>query len=563
MALLFTLLVLLLSTAITLSLAPYLFRFIGRASGAQLRSRTQQRRELLRNRAAAEEKEEEAQRKAATPTPPSPAKTRKSFTSLDDDDWEKVTPKDVSDTTPPHDPSATTDSKAKDASFDGIIGFFHPFCNAGGGGERVLFAAIEATQLRYPQALIIVYTGDHDASKSQILTNVRNRFNIHLRPARIHFLYLSTRDWVLASRYPRFTLLGQSLGSLVLGWDALGMLVPDIFIDTMGYAFTLGLCKWLFPTSVATGAYVHYPTISTDMLRSLHSEVESNQGLHAGLGKGILGKGKEIYWELFAKLYSLVGGSIDVVMTNSTWTQRHMQSLWRHARTATGKPHPIEVVYPPCAVGELHDRIPVTLEGETTQRTNNILYIAQFRPEKCHTVILDAFTAFLQTHPHLSPPPKLILIGSVRDDQDEKRVYKLRLQAQPVKDRVDFVVNAQWPQILEALRTSSVGVNGMWNEHFGIGVVEYQAAGLISVVNDSGGPKVDIVVPDAKEGKPTGFHASTAQDFAAGFAQALSLGPEEKFAMRVRARESSWRFSERVFSEAWVKQVEGMVSVLK
>lgn len=491
MAFLFTLLVLLLSTAITLSLAPYLFRLIGRALGAQLRSRTQQRRELLRNRAAAEEKEEEAQRKAATPTPPSPAKNRKSSISLDDDDWEKVTPKDVSDTPTHHDPS---DTKSKDASFDGIIAFFHPFCNAGGGGERVLFAAIEATQLRYPQALIIVYTGDHDASKSQILTNVRNRFNIHLRPARIHFLYLSTRDWVLASRYPRFTLLGQSLGSLVLGWDALGMLVPDIFIDTMGYAFTLGLCKWLFPTSVATGAYVHYPTISTDMLRSLHSEVESNQGLHAGLGKGLLGKGKEIYWELFAKLYSFVGGSIDVVMTNSTWTQRHMQSLWRTARTSTGKPHPIEVVYPPCAVGELHDRIPVTLAGESTQRTTNILYIAQFRPEKCHTVILDAFSTFLQTHAHLSPPPKLILIGSVRDDQDEKRVYKLRLQAQPVKDRVEFVVNAQWPQILESLRTSSVGVNGMWNEHFGIGVVEYQAAGLISVVNDSGGPKVDIVV---------------------------------------------------------------------
>jgi alpha-1,2-mannosyltransferase len=42
----------------------------------------------------------------------------------------------------------------------------------------------------------------------------------------------------------------------------------------------------------------------------------------------------------------------------------------------------------------------------------------------------------------------------------------------------------------------------MWNEHFGIGVVEYQAAGLISVVNNSGGPKIDIVVDI--DGKPTG-----------------------------------------------------------
>ncbi len=43
----------------------------------------------------------------------------------------------------------------------------------------------------------------------------------------------------------------------------------------------------------------------------------------------------------------------------------------------------------------------------------------------------------------------------------------------------------------------------MWNEHFGIGVVEYQAAGLISIVDDSGGPKADIVVD--YNGGPTGM----------------------------------------------------------
>jgi len=43
----------------------------------------------------------------------------------------------------------------------------------------------------------------------------------------------------------------------------------------------------------------------------------------------------------------------------------------------------------------------------------------------------------------------------------------------------------------------------MWNEHFGIGVVEYQAAGLISVVHNSGGPKLDIVTE--VDGEPTGM----------------------------------------------------------
>ena len=33
----------------------------------------------------------------------------------------------------------------------------------------------------------------------------------------------------------------------------------------------------------------------------------------------------------------------------------------------------------------------------------------------------------------------------------------------------------------------------MWSEHFGIGVVEYLAAGLLPVCHDSGGPKMDIL----------------------------------------------------------------------
>jgi alpha-1,2-mannosyltransferase len=42
----------------------------------------------------------------------------------------------------------------------------------------------------------------------------------------------------------------------------------------------------------------------------------------------------------------------------------------------------------------------------------------------------------------------------------------------------------------------------------------------------------------------------------------LSLSEEEAFAMRQRARKSSWRFSERVFEEAWVRECAGLVGML-
>ena len=464
---------------------------VGRLIGDPIRSKTQQRRDLLLQRAATESNKPKVEY--------GEPKTKGSSSTSLDDEWENVN---EGAKTPS---SSSTDNRRRhaDEGYTGVIGFFHPFCNAGGGGERVLFAAILATQQKYPNALCVVYTGDHDASKEQILTNAQNRFNIALSPARVAFLYLSTREYVLPSKWPHFTLLGQSIGSLVLGWDAFNLLTPDIFVDTMGYAFTLALCKWLFP-SVPTGAYVHYPTISTDMLSSLHDEV-SGRGLNAGLGKGLQGQAKQWYWELFAKLYSWVGGTVDVVMTNSTWTQRHISSLWGPVRRKRNMQYDISVVYPPCAVEELQSKIPLD-EGSEKQRTRNLLYIAQFRPEKMHQDVIDAFATFLKTSADLFadglPKPKLILAGSVRDDHDEKRVYMLRLQAQEIKDSVQFMVNAKWPQILDLLSSCSVGVNGMWNEHFGIGVVEYQAAGLISVVNDSGGPKEDIVVD--VDGGPTG-----------------------------------------------------------
>ncbi|KYK56732.1 alpha-1,2-mannosyltransferase alg11 [Drechmeria coniospora] len=387
--------------------------------------------------------------------------------------------------------------------WDGIVGFLHPFCNAGGGGERVLWAAIRATQIQWPNAKCVVYTGDHDVNKEDMLRRVKNRFNIQLHPPTVTFLYLSKRNWVLASTWPYFTLLGQSIGSVVLAWDAFSLLVPDIFIDTMGYAFSLGLCKFLFP-HIPTGAYVHYPTISTDMLESLDAtSAVGSQGVNAGQGSGSRGMVKRAYWQLFAQLYSWVGSSIDVVMTNSTWTQAHIKSLWGPWRLDKDKANPIAVVYPPVAVSELEQEVEVS-ETSEKNRESLLVYIAQFRPEKNHQLIIQAFADFLKTSTKAAETARLVLIGSVRDDQDSRKVYQLRLLVNElgIKSRVEFHLDASWPEILDWLRRASVGVNGMWNEHFGIGVVEYQAAGLISVVHDSGGPKLDIVIDI--DGQPTG-----------------------------------------------------------
>ncbi|KAG5338859.1 hypothetical protein C0989_005799 [Termitomyces sp. Mn162] len=58
-----------------------------------------------------------------------------------------------------------------------LIGFFHPYCNAGGGGERVLWTAIAALQRTEPDVVSVVYSGDTDASKSEIIKKVSVRID--------------------------------------------------------------------------------------------------------------------------------------------------------------------------------------------------------------------------------------------------------------------------------------------------------------------------------------------------------------------------------------------------
>ena len=342
-----------------------------------------------------------------------------------------------------------------------------------------------------------------------------------------------------------------------MAWDALSLLVPDVFVDTMGYVFAQGLCKLLF-SDVPTGAYVHYPTISTDMLDSLDpSSAVGTEGVNAGQGVGLRGHVKKGYWKLFAKLYSRAGSSVDVVMTNSSWTQGHIQTLWGPLRRKKGRSD-IAVVYPPVAVRELEHEVEVSRASEA-HREKVILYIAQFRREKNHPLILQAFADFLKTKTPASQGARLLLVGSVRDDSDSKRVYKLRLFVNElhVVDQVDFALDASWPDILKGLRRASIGVNGMWNEHFGIGVVEYQAAGLIPVVHDSGGPKLDIVV--SHDGAPTGFHATAPEEFAQGFEKALSQA--DPVAWRLRNRASAKRFTEEEFAKKWVEQMQKLVAM--
>jgi hypothetical protein len=128
----------------------------------------------------------------------------------------------------------------------------------------------------------------------------------------VDFVFLRGRRWVEDKQYPVLTLLGQSLGSMVLGLEAFFRLVPDVFFDSMGYAFTFPIFKLLGGSRVV--CYVHYPTISSDMLTKVKDRTAAHNNVERISRSPLLSNAKLIYYHIFAWLYGFVGSFADVIM---------------------------------------------------------------------------------------------------------------------------------------------------------------------------------------------------------------------------------------------------------
>lgn len=58
-----------------------------------------------------------------------------------------------------------------------------------------------------------------------------------------------------------------------------------------------------------------------------------------------------------------------------------------------------------------------------------------------------------------------------------------------IDENVEFKLNIPFSELVSELQRGTIGLHTMWNEHFGISIVECMAAGLIMVAHASGGPK--------------------------------------------------------------------------
>jgi len=247
---------------------------------------------------------------------------------------------------------------------------------------------------------------------------------------------------------------------------------------------------------------------------------------------------KLLYYCLFAIGYGIAGSMANLVMVNSNWTFNHIKQLW----CLFGNKDCIQVVFPPCDTSNFED-LPFA------NRENIIISVGQFRPEKDHPLQLRSFASFRKKYNQCEV--KLVLLGSCRDKEDQIRVDELRRLAIDlnISDGVEFVLNQPFPVLKKWLGRSRVGLHTMWNEHFGIGVVEMMSAGCITIAHRSGGPLTDII----RHGE-TGYLAylaSTEEEYACSMNDIFSGSVTNEHRIQKDARKSARRFSVEIFKESF------------
>lgn len=218
------------------------------------------------------------------------------------------------------------------------------------------------------------------------------------------------------------------------------------------------------------------------------------------------------------QIYSLVGRCSETIMVNSSWTENHILELW-------DVPFKTHRVYPPCEVNHLKE-----LAKEQNTEFYRIISVGQFRPEKNHPLQLQTMyelRTLLMYNEELWNKIRLLIVGSCRNSEDYERLKNMQdlTKHLSLENNVEFHVNVSYTDLLKLYKSSQIGIHTMWNEHFGIGIVECMAAGLIMIAHKSGGPLLDIV--ETSEGSQNGFLADEAIEYAKCILKILNNTTEE------------------------------------
>lgn len=428
----------------------------------------------------------------------------------------------------------------------GEVSFFHPFANDAGGGEKVLWFTVKAA-LQSGVKNITIISGPE--SPSQLIKHAEEVFGIGFpndTESLIKVINLKSRFLLKPSLYPRLTILLQSLSAIILAFETLLKHTPNVLVNTSGHAFSYSIFRLFGVQKIF--CYIHYPIVSSDMLESVLSRKSTltNQGTIAN--SKLLSNIKVVYYRIFATMYRMVGIFASKVAANSTWTQAHITQIWKR--------NDIQIVFPPCDV-PIQEK---NLEREVIKDINDddeilIISLGQFRPEKNQKLQVSAFGELIdklcqEGKDELAEKLRLVIIGGCRNESDLAIFREVEDEASKINGKIELFRNASFDELNKLKKKALISLHTMFEEHFGICVVDLMSSGSIVVANNSGGPKLDII-----DNGVTGYLALTSSEYSEAMKTIIYLSSTERRSIISSAFTSAQRFSNQVF----VKKMEEIV----
>lgn len=427
------------------------------------------------------------------------------------------------------------------------LAIFHPWCDDGGGGERVLwFIVMGLSTLLSKKIKIYIYT-DSKINKDELIIKVYKQFNLQVNKDDITLIPLKFCSYLKPNNYPIFTLLFQNLASILVAINAAYNFEPDIYMDTTGFAFTFLIFK-LFSFS-KTVTYMHYPTITNDMIKVVQNRKKSFNNNETITRITFLTRFKLIYYKIMLYLYYLSGKCIDITIVNSKWTYNHIKQQWLNKTS-------LHLIYPPCGIEKTAKDIKIMND----KRNLRILSLGQYRPEKDQKMQLFIFKRILDelVGNIMYDELEFYMIGGCRNDKDFELLNKLKKLAIDlgINKKVKFIYNVDCDELNTLLETSLIGIHTMKDEHFGIGIVEMAANGLIVIAHKSGGPLLDIIKSNNLDNgynlnkDCTGFLAQDINEYVFYLKKILSMSDDNLQNIRQNALNDMYlKFSDTVFIE--------------
>ena len=163
--------------------------------------------------------------------------------------------------------------------------------------------------------------------------------------------------------------------------------------------------------------------------------------------------------------------------------------------------------------------------------------------------IVELVSAIKKTSdiPHL----KLIILGASfygKDEQVTPFMRQLQQEAEPIKEKVIFTGFIAYEQMPAYLKMADIAVvPSMWEEPFGLTVVEAMAAGIPLITTRSGG------IPEICEGVATIVERESVVEHLATAITDLYFNPSKRKQMEEAARTRSKLFNKDTFAENFIK----------